>query len=521
MLSQKGDAMKIFWKIFFAFMTVIPLFFGVFGYILISRSFQDSYELEVEDCKKECRTFWLTFEMNLQVMDEEEMDADSVKNMAEGLVQNLDYKTYDYAIYNEDGEEIYRRGATEKVSQTGQETSDVEKSGEKTTETGEENSKGKETENGDWQRWKDATQDQKLAWQMYRENGKNYLQVVCSGGKKDAVYYLETVKDITKIYEKRDSLIGNYQMLLGALLVCTGILTLVMSHLLSRNIVKLSQLTRMFTAGDYTVRADIRGGDETGMLAEDFNQMGDSLVEKVEELTDAARRQEEFSASFAHELKTPLTSIIGYADMLRTMEMPEEERMETADYIFRQGKRLESLSRKLLELIVTGQETIGLQDIRTERLTSQLDILVKHAMEEKGIEFTTDVEKVILHGEGELLVSLLGNLLDNARKAVEPGGHIQLRGRLAEERYIFTVQDDGIGMEEEQIRHLTEPFYRVDKSRARKNGGAGLGLTLCQKIVELHQGSLEICSEPGEGTVVSVSLPVSPQEKLQEVEEDA
>lgn len=491
MLSQKGDAMKIFWKIFFAFMTVIPLFFCVFGYILVSRSFQDSYELEVEDCKKECRTFWLTFEMNLQVMDEEEMDADSVKNMAEGLVQNLDYKTYDYAIYDEDGEEVYRRGATEKAG------------------------------NGDWQRWKDATQDQKLAWQMYRENGKNYLQVVCSGGKKDAVYYLETVKDITKIYEKRDSLIANYQMLLGALLVCTGILTLVLSHLLSKNIVKLSQLTRMFTAGDYTVRANIRGGDETGMLAEDFNQMGDSLVEKVEELTDAARRQEEFSASFAHELKTPLTSIIGYADMLRTMEMPEEERMETADYIFRQGKRLESLSRKLLELIVTGQETIGLQDIRTERLTSQLDILVRHAMEEKEIEFTTDIEEMVLYGEGELLVSLLGNLLDNARKAVEPGGHIQLQGRLAEERYVFTVQDDGIGMEKEQIRHLTEPFYRVDKSRARKNGGAGLGLTLCQKIVELHQGSLEICSEPGKGTVVSVSLPVSPQEKLQEVEEDA
>ena len=195
--------------------------------------------------------------------------------------------------------------------------------------------------------------------------------------------------------------------------------------------------------------------------------------------------------------------------------------METADYIFRQGKRLESLSRKLLELIVTGQETITLQDIRTERLTSQLDILVRHAMEEKEIEFSTDVEGAVLYGDGELLVSLLSNLLDNARKAVEPGGHIQLQGHMEADKYLFMVKDDGIGMEEVQIRHLTEPFYRVDKSRARKYGGAGLGLTLCQKIIELHQGSLEICSKPGEGTTVSVLLPVSSQKEIQEVEEDA
>ncbi len=515
--------MKIFWKIFFAFMTVIPIFFGVFGYILISRSFQDSYELEVEDCKKECRTFWLTFEMNLQVMDKEEIDADSVRSMVEGLLQNLDYKTYNYTVYNEEGAVIYSRGPVEKVLQIGQKASGAGESGGQTAQKGGEgeNSKGKETDSGGWQRLIEATGEQKLAWQMYTEKGKNYLQVICRGGREDAVYYLESVKDITKIYEKRESLTLNYQMLLGALLVCTGILTLVLSHLLSRNIVKLSQVTRAFTAGDFTVRADIGGGDETGMLAEDFNQMGDSLTEKMEELTDAARRQEEFSASFAHELKTPLTSIIGYADMLRTMDMPEEERMETADYIFRQGKRLESLSRKLLELIVARQETIVFQDIRTERLTSQLDILVRHAMEEKKIKFTTDVEKTILHGDGELLVSLLGNLLDNARKAAEPGGHIRLQGRLASDKYIFSVQDDGMGMEETQIRHLTEPFYRVDKSRARKYGGAGLGLTLCQKIVELHQGSLEICSKPGEGTTVSVLLPVPSQEELQEAEQDA
>lgn len=501
--------MKIFWKIFFAFMTVIPVFFGVFGYILITRSFQDSYELEVEDCKKECRTFWLTFEMNLQVMDEEKIDEDSVKSLAEGLVQNLDYKTYDYTIYDKEGGVLYRRGS---VGEKGNGEQGTE--AEKTTQTQQTQKGGQK-----WETLSDAMQGQKLAWQMYSRNGNKYLQVVCSGGRDKDVYVLETVKDITKIYDKRDSLIHSYQVLLGALLVCTGGMTLVLSHLLSRKIVKLSQLTRTFTAGDYTVRANFRGADETGMLAEDFNQMGDALVEKMEELTDAARRQEEFSASFAHELKTPLTSIIGYADMLRTMELPEKERMETADYIFRQGKRLESLSRKLLELIVTGQETIVLQDVRTEWLTAQLDVLVSQTMVEKEIEYTTDVESFTLQGDGELLVSLFGNLLDNARKAAEPGGHIRLQGRCETEGYQFTVEDDGMGMEQEQIQHLTEPFYRVDKSRARKNGGAGLGLALCQKILQLHQGSMEIQSEPGVGTTVFVMLPVPGGEEFSETEE--
>lgn len=106
--------------------------------------------------------------------------------------------------------------------------------------------------------------------------------------------------------------------------------------------------------------------------------------------------------------------------------------------------------------------------------------------------------------EPDLMESVLLNLLDNARKAVGPGGHILLEGSAVPEGYCIRVSDDGHGISPEDLGRITEPFYMVDKSRARAQGGAGLGLTVCQRIVALHGGTLEFESEPGRGTRVSV-----------------
>ena len=116
----------------------------------------------------------------------------------------------------------------------------------------------------------------------------------------------------------------------------------------------------------------------------------------------------------------------------------------------------------------------------------------------------------------ELLVMLFGNLLDNARKASEAGKRIYVKGSIKGTEYVVTVLDEGRGIPEKEIQHITEAFYMVDKSRARKQGGSGLGLALCQRIVEAHHGQMVIRSRVGVGTAVHISLPAAGKEETDE-----
>ena len=122
------------------------------------------------------------------------------------------------------------------------------------------------------------------------------------------------------------------------------------ASLLTGPIRKLSRSTRSVAGGQYSRRVRVRSKDELGQLAEDFNHMAEALETKIRELAEAARRQRDFTASFAHELKTPLTSVIGYADTLRSRELPREQQLEAVGYIFSEGKRLEAMSFSLLDL---------------------------------------------------------------------------------------------------------------------------------------------------------------------------
>lgn len=236
--------------------------------------------------------------------------------------------------------------------------------------------------------------------------------------------------------------------------------------------------------------------------------MADSIEQKIDELKDRAEKQEDFTASFAHELKTPLTSIIGYSDMIRTMQLPPEETMEYANYIYLQGKRLESLSFKLLELISSGRKSISFKKISIETLLTEVYEVVFPSLEEKGIDLSITYSRRYIMGDKDLLSSLLINLIDNARKASPENSQIEIKCRRDKGFYKISVKDNGIGIPQKDLVRITEAFYMVDKSRARKEGGAGLGLSLCSKIIELHNGKWEIKSTEGVGTVISLYLPM-------------
>lgn len=232
----------------------------------------------------------------------------------------------------------------------------------------------------------------------------------------------------------------------------------------------------------------------------------EELETDIRHLEDSTEKREEFIASFAHELKTPLTAIIGYADMLRSKDMAAKARFTAAGYIFSEGKRLEALSLKLMDIIVAGKQSFEKRRYDAGYFIREVAAVSVPSTGGDGLslDIRNDPGEVVI--EPDLFKTLLINLVDNARKASKKGQHVELYGKKEAGGYAFYVRDYGRGMPEEELQRITEPFYMIDKSRSRAQNGAGLGLALCQRIAELHDTKLEYNSEQGKGTTVRVFL---------------
>lgn len=465
--------MKFFWKIFFAFTVLTTMVFSIFGIWAISQAFQTSFDKEVEESSRENRMFQYAFEMNMNSLPESYRREEVFAQLMEKIRDNLDQKTYIYTVFSEEGHEMFssREPGTELLA------NDIKPM---------------------------LTAENNCGYEVVASEESRVLYYMCRSQVEGSVFYLENCKDITEIYEERDEFYSAYRIIMVALLALAAVIIFIISHFLTKSIVALSDTTRRFSEGNFQVRAADGGEDEIGMLSRDFNRMADTLVEKMDELTDAVRKQEDFTASFAHELKTPLTSIIGYSDMLRTMEMNREETMEASNYIYSQGKRLENLSLKLLDLIIVGKQEFRCRSVQVEELLEEIENIVTHGLEKQGARLYVQAEKGTIWGEHDLLVSLLVNLVDNARKALTDGGSVWITGRETNGEYELTVKDNGRGMPQDEIHKITEAFYMVDKSRSRKEGGVGLGMTLCSRIVEVHHARWVIESREGEGTEVRI-----------------
>lgn len=341
---------------------------------------------------------------------------------------------------------------------------------------------------------------------IVEQDGRKYLQItnVMELGDRDML--LQISRDVTQVYSVRDNQIRLFRfMLLGVLVLGAGVSYLV-SLLITKPIEKLSAVTRQIADGDLTSRAESHTGDEIEALARDFNHMADKLEENIETISENMRRQEEFMGSFAHELKTPMTSIIGYADLLRGQSLTKTEQQEAANYIFQESKRLESLSLKLLDLLVMNRQELTLQEASPAALIRGIVKALKPVLQKQNVVIQCKCQDGNCMLEPDLVKSLVINLVDNARKAMEKGGNIYILSTMTDTGCAIRVVDNGRGMPQEAISKITEAFYRVDKSRSRAQGGAGLGLALCRQIVELHGGKMEFESILGKGTSVKVTL---------------
>lgn len=332
-----------------------------------------------------------------------------------------------------------------------------------------------------------------LNYEMYQRDGEN------SDVKWQIVWY----QDVTDIYDRTMRLaVRGFLFTIAALLMVGGIFRAGLCRTM-RPLQELKTAAADIASGNYDSRVPLHRNDEIGALAESFNDMAGQIREHIGQLSRTNDAQRQLLASLAHELKTPMTAIIGYSDTLLTVRISEERRRKALAYIGSECRRLSRLSAKMMELTGlydTGESRVHMEAVQMEELLFQLQDLTAYRLQEKGLRLSVQCKKTERTMDRDLMLSLLLNLVDNACKASEPGNQIRIQ---ADETGIM-VEDYGTGIPKEELSRVTEAFYMVDKSRAKSEGSIGLGLALCQRIAKIHGAELLIESEMGKGTRVSV-----------------
>lgn len=342
------------------------------------------------------------------------------------------------------------------------------------------------------------------------DNEINYLYIVGKLGVPYEDYTLIYVRDLSELYNNHSQL-TRYLISVSALV--ETVLALVLLLLLKKltfPIRIMQKATRKIAGGVFDERIIMPGKDEFHDLAENFNQMADSIQEKITELNKTARDKQRLVDNLAHELRTPLTAIYGYAEYLQNTNSSELNRIKAARYILTETDRMKNLAFKLLDLALVRNSKLDLQPIIPLELLHAVKTILEAKLKDKSIQLDIDSSLAEITGDFILLQSMLVNLVDNAMKASAYGSSIQLSSYF-NTAPIIEVKDSGCGMEEDQIALVCEPFYRVDKARSRSAGGIGLGLSLCREIAHLHGAELKITSCLGKGTTVQVIFTTSLQ----------
>lgn len=441
--------------------------YGIGGAVLIGMSFYGSLQLEEEQTMRSYRSMRSTLMLinNVSVQSSESDIANTLHRINEqsNEWESLQLFTNQKMLFTS-GNELYARDLVESCS------------------------------------------DETCATKLLNDKNGVYLQITSSFDAGESTLYLNALRDVSGLYKLRDTQIKIYKTFFIIVVTLSALISFITAHVLTKPQRHLSRVSRLIADGNLSIRANVHSGDEMEQLADNFNIMAESLTQKIQALEDAMAQQERFMGSFAHELKTPMTSMIGYADLLRSCELPPSEQRMCAEYIFKEGRRLERLSFKLLDLIVLKKQDFELSDSSPSRLLQDATATINEKLKNNNVSLKITIQNGSCLLESDLVKSLILNLIDNSIKSMENGGSIHIVQSMLVDGCRFLFADNGRGIPKDDLEKITEAFYRVDKSRSRKQGGAGLGLSLCAEIVRLHNGSIDFYSEVGKGTLIDVKL---------------
>ena len=308
----------------------------------------------------------------------------------------------------------------------------------------------------------------------------------------------ETVDSLTSL---QDQMLGIVLTALVAVLVLAGFI----SRIVTKPVAELSAGIERMSKGDYQHRVHVKGRGEMAQLAAAFNEMS----EKVHSL-DEARNQ--FVSNASHELKTPLATIkILVESMIYQDDMPAELRQEFLGDINKEIDRLSSVVGDLLTLVHIDSHKLRLRRelmVFSETVRETVARLAPLA-KKRGQTLSADIQDGCeMFADPGKLAQVCYNIIENAIKYTPDGGSVTVRLRRAGRDAVLEISDTGVGIPEEDLPHVFDRFYRVDKARSRDTGGTGLGLSIVQQIIRLHAGSVTVQSVRGEGTTFTVQLPV-------------
>src|SRR5215216_6587828 len=296
----------------------------------------------------------------------------------------------------------------------------------------------------------------------------------------------------------------NLTLLYGALIgaVIALLLGIFLSRTITRPIRELTRATHAVSEGDLSQQVPVRSQDEIGELAQAFNKMSTELSRSV-------NTRKQMTADIAHELRTPLSLILGHAEAVHDGVLPPS--VENFEIIREEATRLEHLVNDLrtLSLADAGELSISMQTIEPQRLIVEVASLYQHQAQQKNISVETDVAPGLstIEVDPGRMTQVLTNIMDNALRHTPAGGRISLAAKETNKFVELSVQDSGPGLTADDLARIFERFYRADPSRQRDDGGSGLGLAIAKSIVQAHGGQLSAESEPGNGLKVVVSLP--------------
>ena len=305
-------------------------------------------------------------------------------------------------------------------------------------------------------------------------------------------------------YQPENNLFRNYAMLLAyAFLFSIIVFMLIimgLSNKAMKPIVQLNNATQEVAKGNFDVVVVNDSQDEIGQLTESFNKM-------AKELKSIEYLRKDFVSNVSHEFKTPISSILGFAKLLENRNLTDEEKKEYLDIIVEESKRLSNLSTNILNLSkLESQEIVfNKSEYDLDEQMRNVILLLEPKWYEKNISFDIEMEKISLHANEDLMQQVWINLLNNAITYSHPKGVIHIKVYNEEEQAVIVIRDEGIGMDEYTKERMFEKFFKGNSSLSKE--GTGLGLALVKRIIDLHHGTIEVESRPGEGTRIKLAIP--------------
>ncbi len=283
-------------------------------------------------------------------------------------------------------------------------------------------------------------------------------------------------------------------LLIGSVLIVIAV------AMIARPIKAVSEATKKVANGDFDIRLTVKGKDELAVLAQNFNIMTEALSRN-----DYIHR--DFVSNVSHEFKTPIASIKGFGKLLKDPDLLETQRQEYIDIIVDESDRLWKLSANVLKLSELENGVLGLRKeaFALDEAIRRVILLLQEKWEAKNIDLDIQLDDTIYQGDPELMAMVIINLLTNAINHSPTAGHISIALHKTAKEVVIEIADTGKGIAKEDQQKIFDRFYKADQSRSTP--GTGLGLTISQRIVTLHGGTIGVESEPGKGSRFLVRLP--------------